>query len=99
MSLFYSLILMLAAATTYQNSVFAMRIATYNLRFDSMPDNITVQQSLLSLPDPLVQPAYFNQTGEQPWSSRRIKVAQHLINEGIVMASPSNSRLTSITRA
>ncbi|KAI0752547.1 Endonuclease/exonuclease/phosphatase [Daedaleopsis nitida] len=63
-----------------------MRIATYNLRFDSKPDNITVQQSLDSLPDPLVAPTFYGKTGEQPWSTRRIKVFQHLINEGIVLA-------------
>ena len=30
-----------------------MRIATYNLRYDSQPDSISVQQSLENLPDPL----------------------------------------------
>ena len=63
-----------------------MRISTYNLRYDSMPDNITVQQTLSSLPDPLVVPAYFGFTGEQPWSTRRVKVYQHLNSEGIVLA-------------
>ncbi|KAF7795809.1 hypothetical protein EIP86_006976 [Pleurotus ostreatoroseus] len=64
-----------------------MRISTYNLRYDSMPDNITVQQTLSSLPDPLVVPTYFGDQGEQPWSTRRIKVAEHLLHEGVVMAS------------
>lgn len=65
----------------------SMRISTYNLRFDSMPDSITVQQSLSSLPDPLVAPAFLGISGEQPWSTRRIKVAEHLLHEGVVMAS------------
>ena len=65
----------------------SMRISTYNLRYDSMPDNITVQQSLASLPDPLLVPAYLAKTGEQPWSARRIKVAQHLISEGGIIHS------------
>ena len=64
-----------------------MRISTYNLRFDSMPDNITVQQTLANLSDPLVAPTYLGLLGEQPWSARRIKVAQHLIHSGDVMAS------------
>ncbi|KAI0922720.1 hypothetical protein AcV5_009617 [Taiwanofungus camphoratus] len=58
-----------------------MRIATYNLRYDSQPDRITVPQSLDALPDPLERPRFLNKTGEQPWSTRRIKVAQQLLNE------------------
>lgn len=46
-----------------------------------MPDNITVQESIDALPDPLLEPAFLNFTGEQPWSTRRIKVAQRLIGE------------------
>ncbi|KAJ7263436.1 Endonuclease/exonuclease/phosphatase [Mycena rebaudengoi] len=64
----------------------ALRLVTYNLRFDSQPNNITVQQSLAALPDPLVQPAYLALTAEQPWSTRRLHVAQHLLSEGIVLA-------------
>ncbi|KAI0649733.1 Endonuclease/exonuclease/phosphatase [Trametes meyenii] len=71
-----------ASAATGQN----MRIATYNLRYDSMPDNITVQQSLASLPDPLQQYTFYGKKGEQPWSTRRIKVFEHLESEGIVLA-------------
>lgn len=62
-----------------------IRLGTWNLRFDSMPDNITVRESLDALPDPLVQPAFLNLTGEQPWSTRRIKVARRLIGEGVVL--------------
>lgn len=68
-----------------------MRITTYNLRYDSIPDNISVQQSLASLPDPLVQPHYLAKSGEQPWSARRLKVAEHLLHAGVVMASGSYS--------
>ncbi len=68
-----------------------MRISTYNLRYDSMPDSITVQETLASLPDPLVVPQYLGKSGEQPWSTRRIKVAQHLLTEGGVMASEYRS--------
>ncbi|KAJ6497286.1 Endonuclease/exonuclease/phosphatase [Mycena sanguinolenta] len=63
-----------------------MRFVTYNLRYDSRPDNITVQQSLATLPDPLASPGYLRSHGEQPWSLRRLRVAEHLLGEGIVLA-------------
>ncbi|KAL6304714.1 Endonuclease/exonuclease/phosphatase [Sparassis latifolia] len=62
-----------------------MRVATYNLRYDSQPDGITVQQSLDAIPDPLVRPPFLQKTGEQPWSLRRIKVAQQLLNEDLTL--------------
>ncbi|RDB30235.1 hypothetical protein Hypma_007157 [Hypsizygus marmoreus] len=64
----------------------AMRVVTYNLRFDSQPNNITVQQSIDGLADPLVQPTFQRVTTEQPWSTRRIRVADHLLSEGILVA-------------
>jgi hypothetical protein len=64
----------------------AMRFVTYNLRYDSQPDNITVQQSLATIPDPLAAPGYLRKNGEQPWSLRRLRVAEHLLGEGIVLA-------------
>jgi hypothetical protein len=63
-----------------------MRIATYNLRFDAQPNNITVQQSLDALGDPLQQPVFQQFKTEQPWSTRRIRVAEHLQREGVVIA-------------
>ncbi len=63
-----------------------MRISTYNLRYDSKPDNITVNETLAALPDPLTAPTYFGDKGEQPWSTRRVKVYQHLNSEGVVLA-------------
>jgi hypothetical protein len=64
----------------------AMRLVTYNLRYDAKPDNVTVQQSLDALPDPLAAPGYLRKSGEQPWSVRRLRVAEHLLGEGIVLA-------------
>jgi len=64
----------------------AMRLVTYNLRYDSRPDNITVQQSVDNLPDPLDAPGYQRKSGEQPWSVRRLRVAEQLLGEGIVLA-------------
>lgn len=63
----------------------AFRIATHNLRFDSMPNNITVQQSVAALPDPLVQPKFLGLSGEQPWSTRRLKIAEHILSEGVIL--------------
>ncbi|KAJ7184913.1 Endonuclease/exonuclease/phosphatase [Mycena filopes] len=63
-----------------------MRFVTYNLRYDTQPDNITVQQSLDSLPDPLISPGYQRKSGEQPWSLRRLRVAEQLLSEGVVLA-------------
>ncbi|KAG6877770.1 hypothetical protein C0993_004145 [Termitomyces sp. T159_Od127] len=72
-----------------------MRITTWNLRFDSMPDNITVQQTLDSLQDPLLQPTFLTLTEEQPWSTRRIKVAEQLLSSGISLASNTKVKLLS----
>ena len=64
----------------------SIRIMSWNLRVDSMPDNIAVQQTIDSLPDPLTEPALLGNKGERPWSTRRIKVAQRIISENVVLA-------------
>ncbi|KAM5546045.1 hypothetical protein V8D89_000171 [Ganoderma adspersum] len=64
----------------------SLRISTYNLRYDSMPNNITVSETLSALPDPLTPPTYYGAKGEQPWSTRRVKVYQHLDQEGVILA-------------
>ena len=56
---------------------FPFRLATWNLRYDVQPDTIPVATSLAALPDPRVAPPSV-QPGEQPWSSRRVRVAQRL---------------------
>ncbi|KAL0946258.1 hypothetical protein HGRIS_012513 [Hohenbuehelia grisea] len=71
---YFSLLLLWITAAT------AMRIVSYNLRFDSKPDNITVQQTIASLPDPLQAPRFLNGSSERPWSTRRIRVAEHLLS-------------------
>ncbi|KAJ8087591.1 hypothetical protein PM082_006424 [Marasmius tenuissimus] len=70
----------------FTSSALGMRIATWNLRFDSKPDNITVQQSIDQLPDPLTQFPFLGLHGEQPWSTRRLRVAETLLSEGIELA-------------
>lgn len=62
-----------------------MRIATYNLRFDSQPDSITVQETLDSLEDPLQEPIFLEVETEQPWSTRRIRVAEQVLSEGVAI--------------
>jgi len=65
-----------------------MRLATYNLRYDALPDDITVQQSLdaQSIIDPLQPPKYLGLHKEQPWSLRRLRVAELLLRQDIVVA-------------
>ena len=63
-----------------------MRIVTYNLRYDALPDNLTVQDSLNALPDPLNKPHYLSVHQEQPWSTRRIRIAENLLSSNIDIA-------------
>jgi len=71
---------------------FSFRLVSYNLRYDYMPDNITVEQSLATLQDPTQQPSYLSLAGkEQPWSSRRIRIAQDLLSEGVVIAGTTRN--------
>lgn len=51
----------------------SLRLLSFNLRYDSQPDNISVDETLKSLPDPLLQrTVFYNNTAERPWSARRI---------------------------
>ncbi|THH12233.1 hypothetical protein EW145_g106 [Phellinidium pouzarii] len=68
------------------SSTHEIRLATWNLRFDSQPDSIGVEETLANLPPTLQEPArYTNITGEKPWSTRRVKVAQQLMDRGVVI--------------
>ena len=65
----------------------SFRLVSYNLRYDWKPDSITVKESLEALRDPTREPSYLSLAGrEQPWSSRRIRIAQDLLSEGVVLA-------------
>ncbi|KIK04815.1 hypothetical protein K443DRAFT_120801 [Laccaria amethystina LaAM-08-1] len=70
-------------------SSITMRIATFNIRNDCKPDNISLQQSLDAFlnTDPLKEVAFQSLKGEQPWSTRRIHVASHILEEGAVLAA------------
>ena len=68
----------------------SFRLVSYNLRYDCKPDNITVKESLATLQNPSREPLYLGLAGhEQPWSSRRIRIAQDLLNEGVALAGTS----------
>jgi len=54
-----------------------MRLATWNLRYDVRPDNVSLEHSIAALPDPLLPPRT-QLLGEQPWSARRVSVARTL---------------------
>lgn len=45
--------------------------------------DVGVSKTIDSLPDPIVQPNFFNLTGEQPWSTRRIKVYDRIVSEKV----------------
>ncbi|RDX39955.1 hypothetical protein OH76DRAFT_1413263 [Lentinus brumalis] len=92
-----TVLLSLALTSGLASAAQTMRIASYNLRYDSQPDSITVQQSLDSLPDPLQAPTYYGKKGEQPWSTRRVKVYQNLNNEGIVLAGFQEALVRQVT--
>jgi hypothetical protein len=58
-------------------------IASYNIRYDSKPDTISVKDTIAALPNPLTQPKYLEKTSEQPWSARRILVAEKVLSRGV----------------
>jgi hypothetical protein len=60
-----------------------LHLASYNLRFDSMPDGISVADSIAALPGPLEAPKYLRKTGEQPWSTRRMRVAHKILSRAV----------------
>lgn len=64
-----------------------MQFVTYNIRYDSRPDSITVKESLnvLSATDPLQEPEYLSLNNEQRWSLRRLRIAEILLKEDIAV--------------
>lgn len=61
-----------------------VRLTTWNLRYDSQSNNITVADSIASLPDRTQDPSpyYADASRERPWSTRRIGVAALLEFQG-----------------
>ncbi|KAF7291347.1 Endo/exonuclease/phosphatase domain-containing protein [Mycena indigotica] len=60
-----------------------IRFVTYNLRYDTRPDNVSVTDSLTALPSPLPPPAdgYLPRKAheEHRWSLRRMRVAEQVL--------------------
>lgn len=67
-----------------------LRIMSFNIRYDSSPDEISVQQSLDELSRGVPpEPAYYSNTTEQPWSLRRLYVANDILfNKVNLFGSP-----------
>ncbi|KAL1747422.1 Endonuclease/exonuclease/phosphatase [Schizophyllum fasciatum] len=61
----------------------SLRVGSFNLRFDSQPDDIDVATTLSALGDPLQEPAYLANVSEQPWSTRRVWAAELLLHRGV----------------
>ncbi|KAK0470978.1 Endonuclease/exonuclease/phosphatase [Armillaria novae-zelandiae] len=65
----------------------SLRLATYNIRYDKSPDGITIPESISTLDNPLRERGKFLKlSGEQPWSTRRLRVAESLSSENITVA-------------
>jgi len=61
-----------------------IRIASWNLRYDSQPDRLSIQDSISRLPGRLDEPrSYYPNTKEYPWSIRRFHVANTLLFENV----------------
>ena len=74
-----------------------LRFLSYNVRYDSQRNDITVQQTLDSLPAglPTKPSPYYGRTGERAWSERRIGVVNDILwpNVDVVGSLVSFSRM------
>lgn len=79
------LCLMFAGAKGAMQQSGQLRVLSYNVRYDSMPDSITVQETIDSLPSAIPQDPskYYPNTTEQPWSTRRIHIANEILLNNI----------------
>lgn len=57
-----------------------LRLMSFNVRYDSEPDDISVQQSLDRLSQGVPSaPTYYGNATEQPWSLRRLYIANDIV--------------------
>lgn len=59
-----------------------IRLLTWNLRYDSQPNSISVEDTIASLPNGMPVDSgmkYYGSPAEVPWSTRRIAVANDVI--------------------
>lgn len=83
---FIALVTMLGAALMPQSTLSqTVRSMSWNLRYDSMPDNVTIAQSIAALNGNDIQTptAYYPDTNERPWSQRRIPVSNTVDFAGV----------------
>jgi hypothetical protein len=68
-----------------QNTMTGIRLATWNIRLDIFADNTSVEESLQSLSRSYMTDTqtYLKLEGEQPWSSRRLRIAETIVAEGV----------------
>ena len=59
----------------------SLRLMTYNVRYDSQSNGITINETINSLPKglPVAPSPYYGRTGERPWSERRIGVTNDIL--------------------
>ncbi|KAI9271817.1 DNase I-like protein [Phascolomyces articulosus] len=69
------------AANQNPNSVDNIRMVSWNIRMDALPNSISVNETIANLPSgiPSDPDSYFPNTVERPWSERRIAVANTLL--------------------
>lgn len=67
-----------------------LRGMSWNLRWDSQADNVTIEQSLAALNGNSIQTptSYYPNTNERPWSQRRIPVSELVLHEGVSFMGP-----------
>jgi hypothetical protein len=85
----YSSFIVAAAATLVSaspvvprtSSEQTFRLVSYNFRYDSQSNAITVQETIdgLSKGLPAKPSTFYGNTGEKPWSTRRIGVANDIL--------------------
>lgn len=75
---------MILASQEDSTDSITLRVLSYNVRYDSMPDDLSVQDTLKSLPKTLPQtPTEYNPNlGELPWSTRRTYIANDILSGG-----------------
>lgn len=74
-----------------------IRLLTWNLRYDSQPNSISVEDTIASLPEGMPMDSgvkYYDSPVEMPWSTRRIAVANDVIfNRVDILGTLSSSHV------
>ncbi|KAL7265977.1 hypothetical protein RUND412_011492, partial [Rhizina undulata] len=68
------------------NNTIPLRLLTWNLRYDSLPDGIAVNDTIRSLPKAVpndTSVVYYGAPTELPWSTRRVWIADEVLFAGV----------------